>query len=124
MDIEELEQILFSSEELESKDKFEKIYGHQNSLGFFIRNIVGLDREAAKSSFAKYLTNTNYKSNQIRFIDQIINHLTHNGTMNPRLLYSTPFTDFSSDGIDGVFSEDDINYIIKTINDINKNAVA
>lgn len=124
MDIEALEQILFSSEELESKDKFEKIYGHQNSLGFFIRGIVGLDREAAKSSFAKYLTNTNYKSNQIRFIDQIINHLTHNGTMNPRLLYSTPFTDFSSDGIDGVFSEDDINYIIKTINDINKNAVA
>lgn len=123
-DIEDLENILFSSQEIESKDKFERIYGHQEQLGVFIRKLVGLDREAAKTSFAKYLSGTKFNGNQIRFIDQIINYLTQNGTLNPRQLYESPFTDLNIEGLDGIFNDDEADNIINTINLINKNAVA
>jgi type I restriction enzyme R subunit len=123
-DIEDLENILFSSQELESKDKFERIYGHQDQLGVFIRKLVGLDREAAKNSFAGYLTGTKFNANQIRFIDQVINYLTQNGTLNPRQLYEPPFTDLNTEGLDGIFGNEDATGIIETINNINKNAVA
>ena len=48
VDIESLEQILWN--ELGSKDDYEKEYGHK-PLGEFVREIVGLDMNAAKAAF-------------------------------------------------------------------------
>ncbi|MFO1210344.1 MAG: type I restriction-modification enzyme R subunit C-terminal domain-containing protein [Amaricoccus sp.] len=40
---------------------------------------------------------------QIQFIDMIVNHLTERGVIEPALLYESPFTDVSDQGLDGVF---------------------
>ena len=41
-DLEELESMLFSAEEIESRERFEEVYGNDLSLKLFIRKIVGL----------------------------------------------------------------------------------
>jgi len=124
LDLEELEKILFENDETGTRDDFEKAYGTDKPLTYFIRNIVGLDRNAAKESFSIFLEKGNLSANQISFIDQIINHLTQNGVMEPGVLFEVPFTDFHNNGVAGVFNPDDATNIVKIIHMINDNAVA
>jgi type I restriction enzyme R subunit len=122
LDLEELERLLFASEEVGSRERFEKVFGHQQSLGTFIRRLVGLDREAAMEAFADFLHNTTYSATQIRFIDQVISYLTQNGTMDPGLLYEPPFTDIHDEGLDGVFGDAGATKVIHLIEEINLKA--
>ena len=123
-DISEIERIFFESEELGTREDFEKAYGKQEHLGLFIRKLVGLDREAAKEAFGEYLTKKSLSANQIRFIDQIINYLTQNGVMEPDILYEPPFTDYSPTGLDGIFNDDEADLIVSILNRIRENAAA
>jgi len=123
-DLEELERLLFASEEVGSRGQFEKVFGHQQSLGKFIRSLVGLDREAATEAFGEFLDGTTYSATQIRFIDQVISYLTQNGIMDPGLLYEPPFTDIHDEGLDGVFGDAGAIKIVKLIDDINQHAAA
>ncbi len=118
-DLKELERMLFTSEEIDSRDKFELVYGQKN-LKSFIRKLVGLDRNTAKQAFSKYLESNNLTANQIRFIDQIINWLTKYGVMNPSLLYGFPFTDIHTEGLDGVFNDEDADNIIDIVSSFNE----
>ncbi|AFZ46129.1 Type I site-specific deoxyribonuclease [Cyanobacterium stanieri PCC 7202] len=115
-DLEELEKMLFTSEVIESRDKFEEVYGKNTNLKTLIIKLVGLDRNTAKEAFNKYLNNKNLNANQIRFIDQIINLLTQHGTMDPGILYKPPFTEIHIAGLDGVFDDDDADDIVAIIN--------
>nr|WP_232279022.1 type I restriction-modification enzyme R subunit C-terminal domain-containing protein [Geotalea uraniireducens] len=117
-DLEELERLLFTAEEVGSRERFEKVFGHQQSLGAFIRSLVGLDREAATEAFGEFLHGTTYSATQIRFIDQIIAYLTQNGTMDPGLLYEPPFTDIHDEGLDGVFGDEGATKIIHLLEEI------
>lgn len=123
-DILELERILFESGGPGSKEDFETAYGKQEQLGLFIRKLIGLDREAAKRAFRDYLDRTNLTVNQIRFIDLIIEYLTQNGVMDAELLYQAPFTDYSTKGLDGVFSDNDASQVVSILETIRKAAVA
>lgn len=123
-DLEELERLLFTAEEVGSRELFEKVFGHQQSLGMFIRKLVGLDREAASEAFGEFLHNSTYSSTQIRFIDQIISYLTQNGTMYPGLLYEPPFTDLHTEGLDGLFGDAGAPRFIQLLQDIELRAAA
>ncbi|MGF1490080.1 MAG: type I restriction-modification enzyme R subunit C-terminal domain-containing protein, partial [Prochloraceae cyanobacterium] len=118
-DLNSLEKMLFNSQEIESKEQFEIVYGKNISLKLFIRKIVGLDRAAAKQAFAKYLEANNYTASQIAFINNIIDRLTQNGVIDPGLLYESPFTDFHYEGLDGVFNSNDADNIIDIIRTFN-----
>lgn len=118
-DVQALEDLLYDLGGEGSQAKFEGVYGKPNSLGAFIRKLVGLDRSAVQSAFSAHLKNGTYNANQIRFIDQIIDYLTQNGVMDAGLLYEQPFTNYSPLGLDGIFPEPaaaDIAQIIMTIN--------
>ena len=119
-DLDELESMLFSAREIESKERFESVYGKNTSLKLFIRQIVGLDRNAAKAAFAKYLEDSNFNANQIRFVENIIDYLTQNGVMNPGLLFEPPFTDIHYEGLDGVFNEDDADLLVSLVSSFNE----
>jgi len=119
-DLEELELMLFSAEEIESRERFEEVYGSDLSLKLFVRKIVGLDRHAAKAAFARYRSVSNFSGNQIRFVENIIDYLTQNGVMNPGLLYESPFTDIHQEGLDGVFNEDDGDQIVSLVRSFNE----
>ena len=119
-DLNELESMLFSAREIESRDRFEQVYGKDMSLKLFIRQIVGLDRNAAKAAFAQYLEGSNFNANQIRFVENIIDYLTQNGVMNPGLLYEPPFTDIHFEGLDGVFNDEEADVLVSLVSLFNE----
>ena len=119
-DLTALEEMLFTTEGLESREKFLNVYNNTaQNLKSFIRTLVGLDRAAAKEAFGQYLEDQQFSANQIRFVEQIIDLLTQQGVMNPRLLYAAPFTDFHQDGLDGVFGDHDADSIVAIVRSFN-----
>ncbi|MCK5672049.1 MAG: hypothetical protein KAH95_01660, partial [Spirochaetales bacterium] len=103
VDIRELEKMIFAGD-LGSKEDFVKAYGTENPLGRFIRGIVGLDRNAAKEAFSVFLDKRPLSADQLTFINQIIDFLTADGTLDAGKLMEVPFTDIHYDGVMGVFS--------------------
>ena len=118
-DVAELERILWS--EIGSKQDYEREIGSV-PLGVFVRGIVGLDMNAAKSAFAEYLDNTQLDSRQIYFVNQIVEYIVHNGMLKDfSVLQDPPFTDQGS--IVDVFDMEMWAGIKKTIDQINANAL-
>ena len=120
-DISVLENILWN--ELGTKEEYEAEYG-MKPLGEFVREIVGLDMNAAKEAFSEFLNETNMDSRQIYFVNQIVEYIVHNGMMKDlSVLQEPPFTDKGS--VVEVFT--DLNLwmgIRKVIEQINANATA
>lgn len=118
-DIKTLEKILWS--DLGTKDEYEAEYGDK-PLGEFVREIVGLDMNAAKEAFSEYLNEANLNSRQIYFVNQIVEYIVHNGLMKDfSVLQEPPFTDQGS--VVDIFT--DLNVwmgIRKVIEGINDNA--
>ena len=93
-DIRSLEAILWS--EVGTKADYEAEFG-QKPLGEFVREIVGLDMNAAKEAFSEYLNDTSLDSRQIYFVNQIVEYIVHNGLMKDlSVLQEPPFTDQGS----------------------------
>ena len=120
-DVQALEKILWS--EVGTKADYEAEYG-QKPLGEFVREIVGLDMNAAKEAFAQYLNDTTLDSRQIYFVNQIVEYIVHNGLMKDlSVLQESPFTDKGS--VVEIFTDLTLwMRIRKTIEQINANAVA
>lgn len=93
-DINKLEDILWNK--IGSKDDYKEEFGDK-PLGEFVRHIVGLDMNAAKKAFGEYLSNVNLNSEQIYFVNQIIEYIVKNGMINDlSVLRESPFTDCGS----------------------------
>lgn len=120
-DISMLEEILWS--EVGTKQDYEHEYG-QKPLGELVREIVGLDMNAAKEAFSEYLTNASLDSRQIYFVNQIVEYIVHNGIMKDlSVLQESPFTDQGS--VVEVFTDMNVWMgIRKIIDTINANAAA
>ena len=121
-DLSGLEKLLFASEEVQGREQFEKAFGHQGSLTVFIRSLVGLDRNAAKQAFSRYLDAARFNTNQIRFVEMIIEHLCLRGVLDAGVLYEEPFTSIHYEGLDGVFPSALADEIVTIIGLINANA--
>lgn len=120
-DVAALEEVLWC--EVGTKQDYEQEFGTK-PLGEFVREIVGLDMNAAKEAFSEYLINTSLDSRQIYFVNQIVEYIVHNGMMKDfTVLQEPPFTDRGS--VVEIFT--DLNVwmgIRKVIDTINANAAA
>ena len=89
-----------------------------------MREIVGLDMNAAKEAFAQYLNDATLDSRQIYFVNQIVEYIVHNGLMKDlSVLQESPFTDKGS--VVEIFTDLSVWMgIRKAIDQINANAVA
>ena len=120
-DVAALEEILWK--EVGTRQEYENEYG-KKPLGEFVREITGLDMNAAKEAFAEFLTGNQLDARQIYFVNQIVEYIVHNGMMKDlSVLQETPFTDRGS--ISEIFT--DLNVwmgIKKVIDNINANAAA
>lgn len=123
-DIRELKRIFFESGDFGTKEDFENAYGIQENLGLFIRNLVGLDRQEAKRAFNTFLDGQRYNSDQIEFVNMVVDYLTKNGVMNASLLYQPPYTDYNSNGLSGIFLDDEATKIVEILESIKINAAA
>ncbi len=120
-DIETLEGILWS--EVGTKEDYESEYG-EKPLGELVREIVGLDMNAAKEAFAEFLNESSLDSRQIYFVNQIVEYIVHNGIMKDlSVLQESPFTDQGS--VVDIFTDMTVWMgIRKVIDQINANAIA
>lgn len=116
-DLENLEQFVFNAPEVESREKFEASFSTP-SLPRFIRSLVGLDRMAAKERFARFLDGSRYNSQQIRFVEMIVDRLTTPGEMEPGALYEPPFTAIHQQGLDGTFGDADADAIVELVQEL------
>ena len=120
-DVAALEEVLWH--EVGTKQDYEHEVGAK-PLGEFVREIVGLDMNAAKEAFSEYLTNTSLDSRQIYFVNQIVEYIVHNGMMKDfTVLQESPFTDRGS--VAEIFTDMTVWMGIKRVIDtINANAAA
>jgi len=123
-DLSELERFVYQSDTVESRVRFEQCYGTEQPLTLFIRSLVGLDRSAAKEAFGQFLDENRYTSQQIRFVEMIIDKLTQRGVMEIGQLYEPPFTAVHYQGLDGTFRDGDAAAIVAILEDINQRAAA
>jgi len=122
-DIDELERMLRDSG-TGSTDDIERAKASTEGLGLFLRSLVGLDRAAAKEAFAAFMAGRALSANQIEFIDMIVEQLTESGIMDSARLYESPYTDLNSQGVEGVFSPDEVDELLLILEDVRHRAAA
>lgn len=90
-DMDELEDMIWN--QLGTKQDYYSEVG-EKPLGEFVREIVGLDMNAAKEAFSKYLDEREMNRNQIYFVNQIVEFIVRNGMMKDlTVLQQSPFID-------------------------------
>ena len=118
-----LEELLYEASGIESKEEYKKVFSTGKPLGQFVRELVGLDRAAAKEAFADFLDEAKYNSKQIEFINQVIEFLTANGVMEAETLFQPPFTDMHEESVYGYFAESEVKNLVGRLAFINNNAI-
>jgi type I restriction enzyme R subunit len=113
-----LEQILFDDNL--KKETLEKELGKSVDLVSFITGLLGLSQSKVDQSFAKFINEYQLNSVQIEFLNTVKKFLTKNGTINPEMLYDSPFIKYHNLGIEGVFNDKQTDEIFRIINGINE----
>jgi type I restriction enzyme R subunit len=121
-DLQALEQMLVDSGAGTEAD-ISRAREEAHGLGLFIRSLVGLDRGAATTAFDSYLDDKSLGTNQIRFIQMIVEHLTANGVMEVARLYESPFTDEAPQGPDMIFTDDQVEGIVAVLDEVRNHAL-
>lgn len=120
-DLAELQKIL---EESGAGDSSVIQRASSDGLGLFVRSLVGLDREAAKSELNQVVSSSDLTANQIEFLNLVVDYLTEHGLLEPKALYESPFTDVSPTGIDNLFSGDIVDGIMAFLRKVKQTALA
>ena len=77
--------------------------------------------KCAKEVFADFLSKGTFSSNQIQFVNEIINYLTQHGVMEVGRLYEQPFNEIGSSP-DDLFKKSDLDKICNLIDFVRKRA--
>ncbi|HGH6006436.1 TPA: DEAD/DEAH box helicase family protein [Vibrio cholerae] len=121
-DLDVLEGLLLESGISDVETYREKIL-QEKPLGTFIRQLVGLDPNAAREAFSAFLDEASYNAEQIEFIDQVIDYLVNNGILDMSRLFEPPFTDNHGESAYGFFDEGTVVELFGVIRKVNANAV-
>ena len=102
----------------EQLQKLKEMYGG-TPLTYFVRSLIGLEKEAVNEAFAEFIGSHSFTGVQIDLIDMIKNNYIENGIFNPHDLVGEKVKAISPAGI-MVFNIDEITelkHIIDSIND-------
>lgn len=95
-------------------------YENALPLDYIIRSIVGMEPDSVKERFEVFLhKHPAMNAKQTRFLSLLLNHITKYGAIEIERLYEDPFTVVDTDGIDGVFNDDEANELINIITSFN-----
>jgi type I restriction enzyme R subunit len=122
-DVAELERMLIENG-VGGLEELRRAADDARGLGLFVRSLVGMDRAAAKGALAGFLNGKQLGANQIEFVDLIINQLTEHGVVDAAMLYESPFTDVTPRGPDGIFTETQLDELLRTLDEVRRSAVA
>lgn len=115
-DIKFFERILW--EELGSKEEYKKTFGEEPLLKL-VSSITGMEREAAEKEFSKFLKDESLNSNQIDFVNNVVNYIVKNGSIEKEVLQTYPFN--KNGGVINLFKDqiDIVKGIVSTIDSVN-----
>lgn len=118
-DVETLEEILW--QELDTKEDYERDFG-ETPITKLVRQIVGLDPQAANAAFSGFLSENRLNMNQARFVKLIVDYVVKNGTLDKKVLQQESFRTVGS--IVSLFKDnmDDARKILEVIDEMNRNA--
>jgi len=118
-DLVTLENILWN--ELGTKEDYVKEYG-EKPVAKLVRELSGLDPHAANEAFSEFLSNQSLNSNQIRFVQLIVDYVVKNGIMDKSVLREEPFKTVGS--VVDLFSDsiESVKKILSVIDEINRNS--
>jgi type I restriction enzyme R subunit len=122
-DLAELERMLAESGVAEESN-LQRAKQETAGLGLFVRSLIGLDREAAKSAMAGFMAGKTPNASQIEFVNLVVEHLTEQGVLEAARLYESPFTDVSPLGPDGLFTDKEIDALFATLEQVRESATA
>ena len=122
-DLTDLEALL-ASNGIGTTEDIAKAKAESEGLGIFIRSLLGLDREAAKSALGGFLTGKTLTAVQIEFINLIIDHLTEHGFIDPTVLYESPFTDIADHGPNDIFTDAQVAELVRILREVRESAMA
>ena len=122
-DLAELERILVQNG-VGAPDEIGRAKSESHGLGLFVRSLVGMERDAAKSALSGFLNGKTWSASQIEFVNLIVNHLTEHGMMEAARLYESPFTDLTPHGPDGLFSVAQVDELLAALAAVKATAVA
>jgi type I restriction enzyme R subunit len=122
-DLQQLEALMVSAG-VGDRAQLDQAAEASHGLGRFIRSLVGLDRGAVAEAFSEFLGAGAATADQMEFVDLVIEHLTHEGVMDPKLLYESPFTDIAPAGPEQVFPMKRTDELIEVIDRFNSSAAA
>lgn len=118
-DVKTLEHILWN--ELGTQEDYQREFG-DTPITKLVRQIVGLDPQAANEAFSEFLSSERLNIQQSRFVKLIVDYFVKNGVMDKRVLQEEPFKTVGS--IVELFQDnmDDARKIIRIIDEINRNS--
>jgi type I restriction enzyme R subunit len=122
-DLAEIERVLFESG-IGKHEDIERAKSESSGIGLFVRELIGLDREAAKEALGVFLSGKAMTASQIEFANLVVNQLTEHGVVLPAALYESPFTDVSPRGPEGLFTEAEISVLVASLEDVQARAMA
>jgi type I restriction enzyme, R subunit len=93
-------------------------------LGLIVRSLIGLDCEAAAQALNGFVSGKLLSSNQLEFVNIIVQHLNECGVMDAALLYEPPFTSYALQGLDGLFISLQIDELFVVLGYVRANALA
>lgn len=116
--------VLVHDPELDLEDLLEKFPNKWKSLALAIRSVVGMDAAAVDESFKSFVQRySNLNANQIRFLEMLKAQVANFGVIELEKLWESPFTSIHSQGIDGVFTdEEQVDAILDLLNELNQSA--
>jgi type I restriction enzyme R subunit len=121
LDLTELERMLVEAGVAEPAD-LEEARREAAGLGAFIRSLVGLEKVAVTEAFSEFVRDRSFTANQLHFVNLVIDNLTANGVMDPRLLYEPPFTEVAPQGPEELFEEAEVKRLVSLIAAVGENA--
>ena len=94
-----------------------EFYGRTaEQLDLTVREIIGLDPQAIEDHFKGFLhLHPTLTAQQVRFMNLLKNYIAQHGSIVIEKLYDAPFTAVSHQGIDGVFTADDVGELISVL---------
>ncbi len=114
-DLSELQEILDS---LKSQDVDEsELFSSKEELIIFIRKIIGLDTHAIDTKCAQFLNDNTFNTEQLKFIDLIIDYAVHNGNITREVLVNEE--PFCEEEIDDLF-QNRIDCLFKLVDVFNR----
>jgi type I restriction enzyme R subunit len=84
-------------------------------LQFILRTLVGLDGDAIDSLFNTFIQHSRLNANQLRFVDMLKQQIKLHGKIEMDMLFEQPFTQIHTEGLFGVFAEEQAMSLVELI---------